>query len=106
LAQARRPGFSGDPGERQPPDDSQHSTIDAAVVFLREALASGPRPAADVLVAAATRGFSERTIERAKAKAGVKSMKQGMGDGWAWELPASLARADTLGHLAPFGATH
>ena len=68
-----------------------------AVTFLRETLAAGPQPAADVRAEARTAGISDRTLNRAKTEAGVTSQKDGMSGSWFWALPEK-------GHGPPKGA--
>jgi putative DNA primase/helicase len=50
---------------------------DTAERFLREVLADGPMPAKDLELFAEDRGLSRRTIERARQKLGVRSLRQG-----------------------------
>ncbi len=53
--------------------------------FLREALAAAPQPQANVVQQAIDKGISERTLDRAKAKIGVQSVRSGRT--WNWQLP-------------------
>jgi hypothetical protein len=57
-----------------------------ATDFLREALANGPRHSKEIFGEARQCGISERTINRAKAKLGVTTTKQGR-EKWVWALP-------------------
>lgn len=59
---------------------------DDAAAWLRDFLSDGPRPAADVFAAADVAGFPQRTVERAKAAAGVEVSKAGFGGAWVWRL--------------------
>ena len=59
---------------------------DDAADWLREFLADGPRPAADVEREAREAGFTFSTLRRAKAAIGVKSLKQAFGGHWEWAL--------------------
>lgn len=61
--------------------------LDEAKDWLEEALATGPRPSAELLVAAATAGLTEKTVRKAMAKLGVTSSKSAFGGGWSWSLP-------------------
>ncbi|MGP1354637.1 MAG: AAA family ATPase [Parasphingopyxis sp.] len=54
-------------GEAGRPDDARK----AAITFLRQMLANGPRPVKDVLAAGEKRSFSERTLRRAAKDIGV-----------------------------------
>jgi hypothetical protein len=60
----------------------------AAVEFLRDVLRAGPVPTKAVLKEAREAGFSQRTLERARAMLGVKAAKAGMTGPWSWYLPA------------------
>jgi RecA-family ATPase len=55
-----------------------------AAEFLRGELENGPVAAAEILKRAKENGFSQRTIERAKADAKVKAQK--VGAAWVWRL--------------------
>lgn len=57
--------------------------------FLRQALADGPRPAADVIREAAGLGVSRRTLYRGRKNVGVRTERQGgIADkgAWMWRL--------------------
>ncbi len=79
-----------DPDERFPRDEAE--------AFLRDELADGPRPTKDVQRAARDAGISQRTLDRAKARLGVKPRKEGFGSGayWTWELPPAAKVANPL----------
>ena len=69
-------------------DRDESTTRDEAVEFLREELNSGPKSVLSLRAAAQAAGVSWRTLERAKASLGVKSVKLGFDDGrWVWRLP-------------------
>lgn len=72
----------------QSDDEERNAQTDAASV-LRDILAGGAMPADEVKAEAKRAGVSERTLWRAKAKIGIRSRKDGFGDGarWLWELP-------------------
>lgn len=55
--------------------------------WLREQLAGGPRPQEEIAAAAQRDGLSWATVRRAKSRLRVTSRKDGMGGGWAWEIP-------------------
>ncbi len=62
-----------------------------ACLWLKQELASGPRKAADLYIAAAAAGIPDRTLNRAKAALGVDSQQVvGKGDVrvWYWYDPA------------------
>jgi putative DNA primase/helicase len=71
-------------------DPEKQSALDEAVTFLRETLAEKALPAAEVISAAKKVTISERTLKRAKPRAGIKVFKQpGLGGKghWMWWLP-------------------
>src|SRR5262245_7622464 len=61
--------------------------------FLLEVLSGGPIPAKDVVLEASKAGIPKATLDRAKARVGVKSRKSGGRFGgdptWYWEMPIS-----------------
>jgi hypothetical protein len=71
---------SGSPEER--------SDRDEAAEWLRGWLSDrgGDAPFADVVKAATADGIAERTLKRARSKAGVTSKRQGFGSGAVWSL--------------------
>lgn len=76
---------------------------DDAAEWLREYLTDGPRPARESLADSKAAGFSERTINRAKVVAGVRTRKETFGGGWVWELnaPAQERQAHAEGCHTP-----
>ena len=68
------------------PDSNRSDRLDAAVGFLREALADGPVATADIETAALTRGIYERTLKRARKAMGVVAFKESDGH-WYQRLP-------------------
>lgn len=64
--------------------EAERSTIEKAEEFLIEALVSGPILSKDLIQEARDCGISERTLNRAKKKIGVKSQKEG--DRWYWNM--------------------
>jgi putative DNA primase/helicase len=83
--------------------------------FLLDQLADGPKQAKEIYAAAQDAGMSKRTVDRAKAKLSVASVKDGMGAGWVWKLPngsdqdpkvakvANIARHKNLATFDEFG---
>jgi hypothetical protein len=66
-----------------------------AEAWLEDFLSFGPQPAKDVQRAAKNDGHSERTLDRAKAKLGVRSVKDAFsGGGWKWHLPRHVPEKD------------
>jgi hypothetical protein len=56
----------------------------AAAEWLAEQLSAGPIPAADIIADAATHGWTERILQRARRCVGVATRKTS--DGWLWSL--------------------
>ena len=65
-----------------------------AEVFLMDTLKDGPVATRDIRAAATAHGHGWRTVNRAKQDLGVKAVKLGMKDGWAWQLPESPKNAN------------
>lgn len=65
----------------------EKSREDAAMEFLKAFLASGARPAAELIEAAKNAGLSERTLARAKQNLGIESCKTP--NGWDWRIANS-----------------
>lgn len=64
------------------------SAEDAAIVWLREALAGGERLASEVEAEAARAStFGVKALRAAKKELGVVSSKHGLGGPWFWRLP-------------------
>jgi hypothetical protein len=64
------------------------TAYDKAISFLREKLAAGERPAAEVYSKAAEQGIQERTLKKAKSALNIVSSKHSKR--WYWSLPASV----------------
>lgn len=60
---------------------------DEAEAFLLNALADGPLSANEVKKLAREEGIAERTLFRAKKKAGIVAKQRGHHAGWVWALP-------------------
>lgn len=78
-----------------PEDEKRMGTRDLAAEWLRDELREGPKPASWIMEAAHTRGFSDSTINRAKANLRVASFKRFGETGWFWALAADLDRNNT-----------
>jgi hypothetical protein len=61
---------------------------EAAADFLRQTLEDGPSLAADVKTSARAAGFSVRTVERARKRAGVAFRRTAFGGAYEWYLDA------------------
>lgn len=84
------------------PEDSEERMVrDDAMAFLRGHLADGPRPVEEVKSEAKRAGFSWRTVERAKAPAKVRSVRDGANNRWLWVLEEGGVGG--LGGLDPNG---
>lgn len=72
--------------------------------FLQQLLSDGRMSAEDVWAAVGKNKYSASTISRAKARAGVKTVKEGFKDGrWYWELEAKAPKALTYAEMTFFG---
>jgi hypothetical protein len=80
------------------PDEEQRKAGDEAADFLRNLLADGPVPAKKVRAAAKDAGITDRTLDRAKQRAGVTAARQGFGaEGvWYWSLSATDTPKDAI----------
>jgi hypothetical protein len=71
-----------------PESEEERTALDEAIDWLRSYLGMGAQKANDVKVAARKAGIAERTVERARSRAGVISRRDGFGPGtvrW-WSL--------------------
>lgn len=70
-------------------DGDGRDALGEAADWLRDALAAGPVAADELLGAARKDGIARRTLQRAKSELGVKSCREGFGNGsrWVWRLP-------------------
>jgi hypothetical protein len=69
--------------------------LSEAEALLQAELEHGPRPVTELRTAALELGISITTLDRAKKKLGVRSVKLDL-DRWAWELPESDPSADEV----------
>jgi hypothetical protein len=63
------------------------TAVDEAVAFLRDHLAEGPKPSAEVYDAGRACGHSLKTLRRAHERLGIVPGKRGMDGGWTMRLP-------------------
>lgn len=73
-----------------PADTSpQGGPLEEAVDFLRQEIGGARVKAAEILRVARQHGISDRTLDRAKKKLGVQTVREGFGRGgsWYWMLP-------------------
>jgi hypothetical protein len=63
--------------------------VDDAEGFLRQLLRDGPVRFGDVAAARKAAGIGERTLDEAKARLGVRSVKQQFSGHWEWVLPGA-----------------
>ena len=92
-------------GREQKRGPSGEATRDAEV-WLQSVLANGPRPAKELIDEWVNgEGGSARTLERAKATAGVEAFRKTVPGCWHWRLTENnsvvLAQEKQLGGLAP-----
>ena len=69
------------------PDKEAAGTLQEATDFLLDLLIEGPKTAKEVRAAARDAGHSPRTIDRAKSKLGIASVKDRLTGGWKWSRP-------------------
>jgi len=79
-------------------DAEERSAGDEAVLFLTELLEGGPVMVKKVRQAARDAGIADRTLDRARKRAGVESKRQGFGaEGlWFWSLSATDTPKDAI----------
>lgn len=82
--------------------------VDEAAQFLRETLADGPKPTAELQQLAEEAGHSWPTVKKAKERAGVKSKSEHDSQtkqisGWIWQLKQGVQDQEPLGPLGPLG---
>jgi len=95
-------------------DEPGASAGEEAADLLRDVLADGPVPAAEVWQEVSAAGLKDRTVKRAKARLGVRTFRRGEpgrrgGGVWVWELPDGRAASPQdlggqeghIGKLAP-----
>lgn len=99
-----------------PVDEGGHGASDEAEEFLRDLLAAGSVPAREVQREARGAGIAKHTLERAKGRLQVKSVRpDGFTGPWFWTLPEPyianksrtsphLTVGDVPGDLAVYGA--
>jgi putative DNA primase/helicase len=69
------------------PDKEAAGALEEATDFLLDLLTDGPKTAKEVRAAARDAGHSPRTIDRAKSKLGIASVKDRLTGGWKWSRP-------------------
>jgi hypothetical protein len=88
-----------------PADVEERTELAEATEFLRSILEEKPLSAKELFSKAKSNGFSERTIKRAKARAGVVTWRQGFGpEGkWMWDVSSKVsAKGANNQSLAPY----
>ena len=63
-----------------------HQPIQDAQEWLAGELQDGPEDSKLIFKKAESRGFSARTLNRAKKRMGIEPQKKGLNDGWEWKL--------------------
>jgi hypothetical protein len=59
---------------------------------LRDILANGAMPQAEIIDRAEAEGFSERTLRRARKNLGIQPTKDGYQGPWIWALSSKVAK--------------
>lgn len=72
-------------------DDDQRSEFEEACDFLRDTLQNGPVPTKQIKEDAAGAGLSWATVRRAQKAIGATAKKNGVKEGWSWQLPSEDA---------------
>lgn len=77
-------------------EPEERSAGDEAVDFLTDLLGGGPLPAAEVKRLARAAGLAERTVDRARSRAGVETKRDGFGKGatYTWSLAGGTDETD------------
>jgi len=75
-----------------PEKPKQIGQRDLATEWLRDYLREGPKRSRDLFAAAAARGFSERTISRARENIRIACFRRPNDPSWFWALAADLDR--------------
>jgi hypothetical protein len=80
--------------------DDERTAGDDAAEFLTELLHDGPLPAAEVKALGRKQGIAERTLDRARKRAGVTTQRNGFGKGavYLWRILSSSPPNDHAGH--------
>ena len=82
-----------DPDEALTPDlDDKRAALEDATDWLADELSTGGVLTTDLQKAAGQAGHSWRTVQRAKAKLDVISIKDKFNGKWRWQLPPATAR--------------
>jgi hypothetical protein len=82
-------------------DSRRLSRLARAAAFLADLLGRGCVEAKEAAALAARAGFSDRTVQRAKAVLGVESRQEGRR--WVWELPSGCQVPSGCQTALPFG---
>ena len=78
--------------------DMTRDALGEAMEFLKDFLAGGTKPVAEIYEAGDAHGHTRITLRRAKVIIGAKAMKLGLKGGWGWEmqLPSKEIMPDEL----------
>lgn len=69
------------------PEEAIHTDTGWAAEFLRDLLADGSLPAAEVKKQAREAGINEKPLRSARERLGIKPKKSAFSGGWEWSLP-------------------
>lgn len=89
-------------------DSEERGAGDEAVAFLRAELGGGRVAAKNVKAAARNAGIADRTLDRAKKRAGVETKREGYASEgvWYWSLPATMRPKAAIDRRSPNTATN
>jgi putative DNA primase/helicase len=79
--------MTADEAMAPPEEPEERGAIGEAVRWLGELLTNGPVDSKEIFSDAKQAGIAWRTVERAKARLGVKATKASYGGRWRWALP-------------------
>jgi hypothetical protein len=85
-------------GAAEATDGEDGDSVTEAMDWLRDVLAEGPVEPQAIKSRAKAAAHSWATVQRAKKRLGIKSRKQGMKDGWTWELPRRCSSSPEDAH--------
>ncbi len=79
--------MSADEAMASPEEPEERGAMGEAVRWLGELLKDGSVDSKEIFSDAKQAGIAWRTVERAKARLGVKATKASYAGGWRWTLP-------------------
>lgn len=65
----------------------ERNATDEVIVWLKDQLIDGPRPAREIQKEARAAGYQDKPLRTARGHLGIKPKKGGFSGGWMWSLP-------------------